>query len=112
MEQKSLDTKKGLKKWLIIGGALLLIVSAVVIWLIATAKQPIKVQPVKVESSLVEKQLELEEKLTIDDATFGNPKIVVNPYGLSPLTALVMFKTDKPVGVHVKVIGKDALTSF
>lgn len=112
MEQNSLNMKKKSNKWLVVGVVLLLLISALVIWLIATAKPPIKVQPVKIESSLIEKQLELEEKLTIDDATFSNPKIVVNPYGVSPLTALIMFKTEKPARAHVKIVGKDALTSF
>jgi len=37
---------------------------------------------------------------------FNNPLVVVDPYGMSPLTALVLFITDEPTGVTVQVAGK------
>lgn len=43
--------------------------------------------------------------------TVENPNIIVNPYGISPLTALVLFETKDEVEVHVKVVGKDEESS-
>ena len=37
---------------------------------------------------------------------FNNPLVVVDPYGMSPLTALALFITDEPTSVTVQVAGK------
>lgn len=39
--------------------------------------------------------------------TVHNPNIIVNPYGNSPLTAIVMFTTDGYSEVSIKVLSKD-----
>lgn len=39
--------------------------------------------------------------------TVDNPNIIVNPYGNSPLTAIVMFTTDGYSEVSIKVLSKD-----
>ena len=39
--------------------------------------------------------------------SIDNPNIVVNPYGNSPLTALVMFETDNYSEVSIKILSKD-----
>ena len=39
--------------------------------------------------------------------SIDNPNIVVNPYGNSPLTALVMFETDNYSAVSIKILSKD-----
>ena len=44
--------------------------------------------------------------------TFENPYIVVNPYEISPLTALVMFETEVPMEVSTKIVGKTDRTSI
>ncbi|MFV0504852.1 MAG: aryl-sulfate sulfotransferase [Lachnospirales bacterium] len=41
-----------------------------------------------------------------------NPLVVVNPYGKSPLTALVMFKTDEKAEIEYIVKGKDEYTNI
>ena len=41
------------------------------------------------------------------DYTIDNPKIIVNPYGNSPLTALVIFKTKDLTSPTITVKGKD-----
>ncbi len=40
-----------------------------------------------------------------EEYKFNNPYIVVNPYGNSPLTANLMFKTDSPAKISVEVQG-------
>ena len=44
--------------------------------------------------------------------TVDNPYIVVNPFGMAPLTALVMFETDTPVEVTTTVVGKTERASI
>ncbi len=39
--------------------------------------------------------------------TLDNPNIKINPYGSSPLTAIISFDTNEEVPVTVKVIGKE-----
>jgi arylsulfate sulfotransferase len=44
--------------------------------------------------------------------TLDKPLIVVDPYSESPLTALVVFSTEKPVKISIHVPGEDALTDI
>lgn len=44
--------------------------------------------------------------------TLANPYIKVNPYGTSPLTALVIFRTSQAAKVSYTVVGKSAKTSI
>ncbi len=41
-----------------------------------------------------------------NEYTFENPKIILNPYEISPLTALIIFKTDKNVIINVNINGE------
>ena len=63
-------------------------------------------------SSLVEKQEKIEDKFESEGYTFDDPNIIVNPYGNSPLTALVIFETEKEEEVRVTINGKDELTTY
>lgn len=110
MNQNTIGLKKKSNKRWVIGLVLILIVAAVAVWLII--KRPIAAQPVKTETSLVEKQSKLEKEFMTKGATLDDPKIIVNPYKVSPLTALVLFETEQPASVRIKVVGKDDLTSF
>ena len=62
--------------------------------------------------SLVEKQSILEDKLDCTGYTIDNAKVVLNPYQISPLTALIMFETDTEVAPTVTIVGKDENTTF
>ena len=44
--------------------------------------------------------------------TLDNPVVVVNPYGLSPLSALIQFNTETPEPVKVIVKGRSAQTDL
>lgn len=72
----------------------------------------------EIKSNILEyKNFNEENQLAIENAineefekgnyTAENPLIVVNPYEVSPLTALVMFNTEKPSNISVTVKGKD-----
>ena len=67
---------------------------------------------VKETSSLIDKQSKIESQLKTEGYTFDKPNVVVNPYGNSPLTALVMFETQKKEMVSVIIKGKDKLTTY
>ena len=62
--------------------------------------------------SLVEKQSVLEDELDCTGYTIDNAKVVLNPYQISPLTALIMFETDTEVAPTVTIVGKDENTTF
>ena len=62
--------------------------------------------------SLVEKQGDLEDDFTSEGYTIDNPKIIVNPYEISPLTALVIFETEEEVSPTVTVVGEDEHSTF
>lgn len=67
---------------------------------------------IAIVTSLTEKQAELEKDFKIDGYTIDNPNVILNPYDASPLTALVIFKTESEVTPTVTIKGKDALTTF
>ena len=62
--------------------------------------------------SLVERQDKITNNLKIDGYTFENPNIIINPYEISPLTALVIFKTEENVEIKVTIKGIDELSTF
>ena len=62
--------------------------------------------------SLITTQANYEKEFTTDDASFDNPKVILNPYKNSPLTALVIFHSDKEIAPTIKVEGKDDKTSI
>lgn len=67
---------------------------------------------VKQIDALISMQKEKEKDFKIDGYSIDNPNIILNPYGNSPLTALVIFKTDEAVEPKITIVGKDDLSSF
>ena len=62
--------------------------------------------------SMVEEQKIKEEEFKIEGYTIEEPNILVNPYGNSPLTALILFETENEVAPKVTIKGKDELSTF
>ena len=69
--------------------------------------------------SLLLRLLEQEntDALLLDELNSGaytpaDPLVVVNPYDLSPLTALILFQTETPCQIAIHVPGKDAQTAL
>ena len=59
---------------------------------------------------IIEKQTQMDKKIKEyikDDYTFEKAKVIVNPYELCPLTALIIFNTDDEVSIGVNINGKD-----
>lgn len=67
---------------------------------------------VEERESLIAKQSRLESKFGVDGFTLDQPNVILDPYDNSPLSALVIFKTDETVSSRVTIVGKDDLTTF
>ena len=63
-------------------------------------------------TSLVDEQANKEADFKIDGYTIDSPNVIKNPYGKSPLTALVIFRTTNSVSPTVTIEGDDDLTTF
>ena len=89
---------------------LLLIVIGLIIWVLFGGNM--NSQAVERVSSLMTQQAEKEQEFKIDGYDINNPNVILNPYGNSPLTALVMFQTTDAVSPTVTIHGDDELTTF
>ena len=67
---------------------------------------------VKVVSSLIEKESKLENDFPTELKDIDNADVIVNPYEISPLTALIIFKTDEAVSPKVTIEGDDKLSTY
>ena len=63
-------------------------------------------------STLIEDQANTEKKFKSEGFTIDNPKVILNPYGNSPLTALIIFETEDEESVSIKIKGKDELSTY
>lgn len=88
-----------------VGVVLILFLGAVFLEIKNTADTPIDKT-----ISLVEKQT--EKDYNTEGYTIDNPNVVLNPYDISPLSALVLFETEQEEAVKVTIKGKDALTTY
>ena len=94
------------KFWLII---VLVVIMGLGIYEYLTHRSSKKVEEVV---SIIKKQEKLESNLSASGYTFDNPNIVLDPYENAPLSALVMFETDREEEVTITVVGKDELSTF
>ena len=62
--------------------------------------------------SLTENQTKKENKFKSKGYTLEKPNIILNPYGISPLTALIIFETEDEVKPIVTIVGKDEKTTY
>ena len=104
--------KKMKKKKKTILIALLIVIVLVIALLFVLNYLSTNKEEVEQTISLVEKQGDLEDDFTSDGYTIDNPKIIVNPYEISPLTALVIFETEEEVSPTVTVVGEDEHSTF
>lgn len=66
----------------------------------------------KTSDSLVTLQYEKERSFKSGGYTIDKPNVIVNPYGNSPLSALVVFETKDKVKSKVTIVGEDSLSTF
>lgn len=67
---------------------------------------------VKENESLISLQEGYNDDLNAKGYTIDNPKVVIDPYKASPLTAMVMFETKESTEVKVNIQGKDDKTGL
>lgn len=74
----------------------------------------LKIEDLEEIPSIITKQANKEEQFLsdIDNYSIDNPKVILNPYDISPLTALVIFKTNDLTTPTVTIKGKDELTTY
>lgn len=94
----------------------LLIISIFILVLILTTTIGYKVVSANTKIDEVEDIIIYQEKkenyLTHYNYTLDNPNIVLNPYGNSPLTALIIFETDTEEEVTITIPGKDQNSTY
>ena len=101
---------KNKKKIILI--ALLVVIVLVVVLLFVLNSLATNNKEVEQTISLVDTQTELEKEFVSKGYTIDKPNIIVNPYEISPLTALVIFETEEEVAPTVTIVGKDEHTTF
>ena len=69
-------------------------------------------EEVELVSSLIEKESKLEEDFPKELKDIDNADVIVNPYDISPLTALIIFKTETSVSPKVTIEGDDELSTY
>ena len=89
---------------------LLIIVAGLIVWVIFGGNMNSKA--VENVTSLVDEQANKEADFKIDGYTIDSPNVIKNPYGKSPLTALVIFRTTNSISPTVTIQGDDDLTTF
>ena len=67
-----------------------------------------------IDTEWLEEQADVEEQILEDSKghSLGDPYIKLNPYGTSPLSALIIFETEEPSQISVTVKGKTADTDI
>lgn len=109
-KKKEKKQNKNLKKIIVIILAIIIIASIIGLLIlnnISTARSELKLT-----LSLRSEQQELEEGFTSEGYTLDNPNVIVDPYNNSPLTALVIFETEREEKVKITIEGEDDLTTY
>lgn len=101
--------KKIIKKlWLVLEILVVLfLIAGIVSCIVFTSKNELKIK-----DNIITIQNNKEKKLVTKGYNINNPNVILNPYGNSPLTALILFETDDMVSPVVTVKGKDKLSTF
>jgi hypothetical protein len=77
---------------------------------VGQAPEPEPIPMISVIMEQVEHQSRVDERMLnqLENSThdFNDPLVIVDPYGMSPLTALVLFKTYEPMSVSMQIAGR------
>lgn len=97
-----------MKKILVISSFfLILIVFSIIGYQMVSAKRAVD----EIKDNILE-QSDLEAYLSPYGYTFENPNVIVDPYGVSPLTAMILFETKTDEAVSIKVEGTNLDSSY
>lgn len=104
----SIESSEVMKKVVIIILCLVIIISSSMLgYLVVSANTE-----VKIEDNIIDRQNEQIEYLKSYGYTLDNPNVILNPYDISPLTALIIFETNDAVPVSITVVGKNSDSSY
>ena len=104
----SIESSEVMKKVVIIILCLVIIISSSMVgYLVVSANTE-----VKIEDNIIDRQNEQIEYLKSYGYTLDNPNVILNPYDISPLTALIIFETNDAVPVSITVVGKNSDSSY
>ena len=98
------------KKIIILVLAAIVIATAILFRLVSLASEG--ENEVKYVSALIENQANVEDTFESEGYTLETPNVILNPYGNSPLTALVIFETKQEEKASVTIKGKDELSTY
>ena len=105
---RSIESSEVMKKIVIIILCLVIIISSSMVgYLVVSANTE-----VKIEDNIIDRQNEQIEYLKSYGYTLDNPNVILNPYDISPLTALIIFETEDNIPVSITVEGKNNDTSY
>jgi len=97
-----------MKKFLMLSSILLLLSSfSIISYIIIEAKEEVLSY-----NNYLEEQQEKDSYLTPYGYTMEEANVIVDPYNISPLTALILFETEQEEEITIKVIGKDETTTI
>lgn len=96
-----------MKKIIIALALLSIIICSTIGYKIVSANE--KIDEIKDE---IQKQTEKESYLTPYGYTMDNPNIILNPYDISPLTALILFETKEEEEITITIKGKDEKSTY
>ena len=73
-----------------------------------------RVKEVDIQEDLLVTQNRIEQKILEDTSSYtvDNPKVIVNPYGISPLTGLIIFETKDLTAPTITIPGEDEQTTI
>lgn len=99
------------KKLIITIAITLIVVGGIIVYFILNNKSMNKELINNVES-LVEAQHKKDKQFKSSGYTIDDPNVILNPYEISPLTALIIFETKEEVSPKVTIIGKDDSSTY
>ena len=110
VKNKKKKPNKNLEKIIVIILGIVIVIS--IIGLLVLNNMSTAKEELKLTQSLRTNQQKLEKDFKSEGYTLENPNIIVDPYDNSPLTALVIFETEKSEKVKITIKGKDELTTY
>ena len=102
--------KKRKKYFILIAIILFLIILAIILFILN--QQSTNQEELVATKSLITEQQEYEQDFKTEGYTIEDPNIILDPYHISPLTALVLFDTEEEVSPTVTIVGKDDLSTY
>ena len=100
---------KNKKMWVWI--ILVVVILAIILFILLNNNNQ-NVDEVAISESLITSQYNKEKDFKTEGYTIDNPNVILNPYGNSHLTALILFETNEEVSPTVTIVGKDENTTF